>query len=833
MAKSNVKKNYLYNLIYQVFSLITPLITTPYVSRVLSGAGVGQYSFTYSLVSYFVLFGALGFGVYAQREIARIQDDKKEQSRIFWEIIIARCISVGITLLIYIGLILSGIYKDYTNLMWILSINVISTLFDITFLFQGNEKFGVIALRNIIIKIVGISLIFIFVKNERDVWIYSLCQSIILIFSNLSLWPSIPKLLCKVKFADLKIKRHFIPTLRLFIPTIAVSVYTMLDKTLIGLMIPGNITSTNEAGEEIVTKISDLENGYYEQSEKMVKMVLTIITSLGTVMIPRNSQEIASGNVDGFKKNIYGALRFVAFLGIPLMFGLAAVAKNFSPWFYGKGYEKVPYLIMIISPLIMIIGLSNVLGLQYLIPLKKDSKYTIAICSGAAINLCLNLILIPLLWSYGAAIATVAAEALVTTTMFVFARKDISFLKIIKDSWKYFVSGIAMFVILFLFFFEFGASILNSCFMVLFGTLIYFVSLFILKDKFFIDGFFKILNKLKNNRFGVKSNSKVRDLSLDFLKVIATFGVVVLNTVNKDLSLFNYILYCFGVFSIPIFFMVDGALLLNKKEVSFKYSLRKINSTLKLVMCWVIIGFICNILLSKSLDKWYLDVFGWFIQKGFFNLFWFFGSLLIIYSLLPLLHYIYNKKILLIVFMVVLFALCLTTHGLSIFTSITNESVFEKNIIQTFRLYNWLLYFFLGGLFYKNRTRFSNARKNIAYCLTLTLLCIVYCVLMGKYVMALNFVEYLYNSPVIICGTCVIFFTILSIHFTNNRIYELSKASIAVYILHYTFVLRIFNHFNPANIFVWSITPLLIFFICTVIGLVTSNIKYINKLFVL
>ena len=326
-------------------------------------------------------------------------------------------------------------------------------------------------------------------------------------------------------------------------------------------------------------------------------------------------------------------------------------------------------------------------------------------------------------------------------------------------------------------------------------------------------------------------NYNNRDLSLDFLKLIATFGVVVLHTVNKDLSIFNYILYCCGVFSIPIFFMVDGALLLNKKEITFKYSLRKIYSTIKLVMFWAIIGFICNSILKKSLDSWYIDIFGWFIQKGFFGLFWFFGALLIIYLLLPLLHYIYNKRKLLIACIIVLFVLCFAIHGLSIYTSVTSNVVLESRIIQTFRLHNWLLYFFLGGLFYKNRINFNSIRKKITLCLSLTLICVAYCVLMGRYVLALNLAEYLYNSPIIIYGTCVIFTTILSIRFTNSRIFELSKASMAVYILHYTFAFSIFGHFNPTNIFVWFITPLIIFFMCIVIGLVANNIKYINKFF--
>ncbi|MBQ9081746.1 MAG: oligosaccharide flippase family protein, partial [Clostridia bacterium] len=319
--RKNVKKNYIYNVIYQLFVLLTPLITTPYVSRVLGSAGIGQYSFTNSLITYFILLSSLGFGYYAQREIAKEQGDKTAQSKTFWEIFIARLGSVSISLLIYVLLLLNGAFGDYQQLMWILIVNIIASAFDITFLFQGNEQFGIIVLRNVIVKIIGIAAIFIFVQDQADVWVYVLCNSLILIGSNLSLWTRLPAVLSKVKCSELNVKRHIIPTLRLFIPTIAVSVYTILDKTLIGVLIPGTVTGVGEDGLEIIIKISDIENGYYEQSDKLVKMVMTVVTSLGTVMIPRNSQEIASGNIDRFKENIYSALQFVFFLGVPMTFG--------------------------------------------------------------------------------------------------------------------------------------------------------------------------------------------------------------------------------------------------------------------------------------------------------------------------------------------------------------------------------------------------------------------------------------------------------------------------------------------------------------------------------
>lgn len=498
--QKSAKKNYFYNLVYQFLLLIAPLITTPYISRVIGVSGVGQYSFTYSITSYFVLLASLGFGFYAQREIARHDSSKKNQSILFWEIMICKFLSMGLALCIDLALIFAGVYQEYTLLMKLLLINIVSTFFDVSFFFQGREEFGLLALVNSIAKILGVVCIFVFVKSENDLWLYAIFQSAIMALPYFVLFFFLPKRLEKVSLSELHFTRHLVPTLRLFVPTIAASIYTMLDRTLIGLMVTGEKTIIGEDGVEIVKKISDLENGYYEQAEKIVKMAMTVITSLGTVMIPRNSKEIASGHVDKFIENIYKSLRFAFFLGVPIFLGLLAVANNFCPWFFGEGYEKVPALMMIFSPIVLIIGLSNVLGLQCLIPEKQDGKFTIAITCGAIINLCLNLIFIPFYQSFGAAIASVIAESIVTATMFVFVRKQISFVKAIKTSWKYFVAGSVMFIAVFTTQHFLTPSLLYTCLLVLEGVAIYALMLLLLKDSAFLSIGKNILSRLKRKK---------------------------------------------------------------------------------------------------------------------------------------------------------------------------------------------------------------------------------------------------------------------------------------------------------------------------------------------
>lgn len=488
-----VAKNYILNVVYQVFILIIPLVTTPYISRVLGADGVGQYSFTLSLNHYFTLIAALGFGYYAQREIANYQENKHKQSVIFWEIILVRLVSVGISFALNILLVLLGVYKAYASLMLIWSLMIIAQALDITFLFQGNEEFGTIVIRNVAVRFISIFVIFGFVKKTDHVWIYVLSLCLSTLIGNLSLWFKVSKKLVPISFHDLKPRRHVVPTLRLFLPTIATTVYTVLDKTLIGILISETYNSV-ENGVEVTKSFSNLENGYYEQSEKIVKMCITIITSLGTVMIPRNSNEFSQGNIEKVKNNIYFATNYTWFVGIPVMFGLSALAPNIVPWFLGAGYEKCVLLMQIFTPIILIIGLSNVFGLQFLIPTKRDKIFTKSIICGACVNLLLNLVLIKLFWSVGAVLASIVSELAVTVMMMYAIKDDISIRKIFGQSKRYWLTGILMFVIVYFTQGLLKPSVVNSFILTLEGALVYFVALLVIKDSFIVN-IIKIVRK--------------------------------------------------------------------------------------------------------------------------------------------------------------------------------------------------------------------------------------------------------------------------------------------------------------------------------------------------
>lgn len=491
MGKKTVTKNYIYNVIYQIIAIISPLITTPYLSRILGADGIGQYSYTYSITSFLMVFAALGFGYYGQREIAKVQDDREKQTCLFWEIFLLRLISVSVCCLVMALLPKISLFSYYQNLLYIWIIQIAAVAFDITFLFYGNENFGGVVLRNIILKAISIALIFIFVKQREQVWIYVLCVAGSSFLGNISLWPAVPKLINKPTFSQLHFKRHIIPMLRLFIPAIASSVYSTIDKFLIGVLVPGTyIQETTQIvdGAQVIVKveknISDLENGYYEQAVKLINLCTTIVISLGTVITPRNTKLFADKNIDGFKKNLNVGIKYTFFVGVPLAFGLAAISRNLIPWFFGDEYSACEQLIYIMCPLILLLGLNNLFGLQILVAQSKDSKYTLGILISAVLNLALDFILIPLLYSSGAAVGSVIAEFVGVFVMWLFCRKDVGLSEILKQSWKFLLSGAVMFGVVYTTDCFISSSVLNTLLLILLGAFVYFILLFIMNEEF-------------------------------------------------------------------------------------------------------------------------------------------------------------------------------------------------------------------------------------------------------------------------------------------------------------------------------------------------------------
>lgn len=485
----NVKRNFFFNVIYQILVVITPLITAPYVSRVLGASNLGQFSFAYTIAYYFIIAGYLGFQQYAQRAIAEVQDDKEEQSRVFWQIVLNRLFPVMISLGIMFILYFAGVFGQYSSLILIFSILVASTAFDINFYFHGKENFFIVMIINLIIRLVFLFLIFSLVKTRFDLGIYTLLYSLMVCGGYLTMWIMLPTNLRKVKLKTLDFKKHMKGSLSLFLPVAAISVYALLDKTLIGVLVRGQTYQRVDYITIIVNK-SDLENGYYYQAERIVKAILSIILAFGSVMTTRNSIEYKNKHFGAIKKNVYSSFRFVFAVGVPLALGTVIVAQAFVPIFFGKFYEEVATLMMIYAPVILLIGISNTLGAQYLLPTKQDKKYSISVLIGFAFNLGLNALFIPLYGARGAIYGTLISEGIIVVIQYMFVFQDIKLKIILKIIYKYVIAGLIMFGLdfaLYSFVLKDSKYIVNLTSLIITipaGVLIYYFSLLIMRDKY-------------------------------------------------------------------------------------------------------------------------------------------------------------------------------------------------------------------------------------------------------------------------------------------------------------------------------------------------------------
>ncbi|UNC21721.1 flippase [Latilactobacillus sakei] len=454
-------KNYLYNVFYQVFVLLVPLITMPYIAHVLGPTGVGINSFTNSNTQYFILIGSIGVSLYGNRQIAYYRDDKVKASQIFWEVFLMRMITILVALAAFF--VFLGVEKAYHQAYLMQAILIVAAAFDISWFFMGFENFKVTVLRNIIVKLISLACIFIFVRGKGDLTLYIAVLSISQLIGNITLFPYLKRYINLPNWRELKIWRHFKPSLVLFVPQIATQVYLILNKTMVGKMV-----SVEAAG-------------FYDNSDKIVKMVLAIVTATGTVMLPRVANTFAKGDHEQVKKYLYQSFDFVSAVSIPMMFGIAAIAPKFATMFFGQAFDAVGPLMMVESLVILFIAWSNVLGIQYLLPTGHNKEFTMSVTVGAVVNIILNVPLIMWLGTEGAMISTVVSEFSVTLYQFYIVRKELDLLQMMQDTWKYLLSGLIMFITVLTMNIRLPFSMLQLVIQVVIGMVVYIFVLWLTK----------------------------------------------------------------------------------------------------------------------------------------------------------------------------------------------------------------------------------------------------------------------------------------------------------------------------------------------------------------
>lgn len=479
--KPSAKINYIYNISYQLFAIIVPLITTPYISRVLGADGVGVYSYTYSIVNYFLIFAVLGTAVYGTKRIGTFQDNREERNKEFWETFILRIILTIIMIIIYYIYVVT--FAENKFIAAIQGIYLLGTGLDISWFFQGIEDFKKITIRNLIIKVINVIYIFTFIKTADDLWKYILGLAVFTVLGNLIMWINIRRYVDFKKIKGLKPFKDFKQVLELFLPTIATQLFAIIDKTMIGAF-----------------SIDSKENGYYEQAYKIVTMSLIIITTLGTVLVPRIAKAFADKNIEEVKTYLKKSYKFVWLLGIPMLFGIIGVIDVFVPVFLGDGFDKVKIILPILSLLYIPMGMNYMTGRQYMIPTNQQDKYNKLLIIGGVINVVVNFILIPKYFAIGAAIGSVSGELFVLylSMRYLIKTKQYSLKGFIKDIYIYCISGFIMFGVLLFMKRIIRYNLLGLLLLVIAGAIIYLVLLILLKEQIVMEQLNNIKNKLLN-----------------------------------------------------------------------------------------------------------------------------------------------------------------------------------------------------------------------------------------------------------------------------------------------------------------------------------------------
>ena len=424
MARS-VKKNFIYNSAYQVLLIITPLVTTPYLSRVLGASGVGLYSYTYAIATYFVMFATLGMSNYGIRAIAAVADDPIQRSQVFCSVFASQLvISVPIFLLylVYAAVIPQG--GTVIALLW--GMYVFSSVINISWLFFGMEDFAKATIINTVTKFFELVCIFTLVHSAQDVYVYCGIASLCYFLGFALLLPFARRYVSLIRPSWAEVKQHFLPNLRLFVPVIAISLYSTLNSVLLGVM------STME------------QTGYFDYSHKMAKMPMAVITALGTVMLPHMSNLFAAGRREEGLELLDTSMWFMLAAGLAMAFGITGIAPEFVPVFFGPGYEPCVPVMIVIAWVVPLICATNVIGAQYLLPMYRDNHYTVSVCAGAIINIVLCLVLIGSLGAIGAAVGTLAAEIMVLAVQAYYVRGELPLLRYARNVLPFVFIGLLM-----------------------------------------------------------------------------------------------------------------------------------------------------------------------------------------------------------------------------------------------------------------------------------------------------------------------------------------------------------------------------------------------------
>lgn len=414
------------SLISQIIAVASPLIVTPFLARRLLADNIGIFSFTESVVFIFGIFALFGSQTHGQREIAYCRGDHKKELQTFAEIFLASGITVSLVLAGYVVFIC--LQNQYRLIYWILTLEFIAFHWDISWFYCGREDFKSLLYRNVLVKSLYVILVFALIRSEEDLPLYVLLRSGTLLLGGAAL---LLPVVCQCIREKIRVRRSAIPghlkkMMPLFVPQIAIQIYTVLDKTMIG----------------VITQ-SAYQNGCYEEAMKVIRILMSFVAVISGVLTPRIASLFAAGDEEEIRRKLSAGLRLVCLITLPMVIGIDMVASVFVPWFLGPGYDAATRLLRILGILLLVIGVSQITG-SCLLAVRQEKCFTRNVCIGAAVNFLLNLWLIYMFLAQGAAYASVIAELIVTALMLYSCRKYLDFVGALRMFIPYLLCGAVM-----------------------------------------------------------------------------------------------------------------------------------------------------------------------------------------------------------------------------------------------------------------------------------------------------------------------------------------------------------------------------------------------------
>ena len=423
----STRKNTLLMAAYEILIYIAPLITAPYIARVLGTSGTGIYSYTFSIASYFVIAIQLGVNIYGRREIAS-KLTPEERAKTFWSIFSCLFISFLICSVAYYVVLSFSSENMKKYLIW-QYLMLIAGWLDIGWFFFGIEQFKLAVSRNIVVKFFSLVLVFLLIHSENDVLRYVILMATTNVISVLVMWLALPKYLKKEKVTLRDISIHLKPLLVLAVPMISIQLYSLTDKVFLGLMM-------------------DLDAvGIYENMYKLSRVPVALITTMGTVLLPRITNLLAMGKDKETYNYIDKSLSLTLIIASACGFGLIAISPRLVPWYYGVEFSSGIPVLQVLSIVLLIIAWGNVFRNQYIIPRKLDNIYLVSVVAAAIINILFNLFFIPLWGVVGAAIASVLSELVVCIYHCIKIKSSFNYLDLLKRNIQYIIAGAIMCVL--------------------------------------------------------------------------------------------------------------------------------------------------------------------------------------------------------------------------------------------------------------------------------------------------------------------------------------------------------------------------------------------------